>query len=194
MATEKQINANRQNARKSTGPQSPEGRAAVRGNALRHGLTAKSIVLSTEKETDFNEIRQAFEAQYQTLGPMETLLVQELVIMTWRLRRLRNIETGFFNLRLMDTAEDLEQEYDNLEDRSRLAYIFYKDSNRPNTLQNLARFEGRLQRGFYKALRELERLRASRESAPTPDSGPLPPAPALPVDVPASDRPTVGCN
>ena len=57
MATEKQINANRQNARKSTGPKSPEGRAAVRGNALRHGLTAKSIVLSTEKETDFNEIR-----------------------------------------------------------------------------------------------------------------------------------------
>ena len=102
---------------------------------------------------------------------METLLVQELVIVTWRLRRLRNIETGFFNLRLMDTAEDLEQEYDNLEDRSRLAYIFYKDSNRPNALQNLARFEGRLQRGFYKALRELERLRASRESAPMPDSG-----------------------
>src|SRR6266536_159411 len=59
MATEKQINANRQNARKSTGPQSPEGRAAVRGNALHHRLTAKSNVLSTEKETDQESGREA---------------------------------------------------------------------------------------------------------------------------------------
>src|ERR1700680_2536992 len=54
MATEKQFEANRQNAQKSTGPKTPEGRAAVRVNGVKHGLTAETIVLKGESEADFH--------------------------------------------------------------------------------------------------------------------------------------------
>ena len=62
MATDKQIAANRLNAQKSTGPKTPEGRAAVRLNAIKHGLTAQSLVLPGENPEDFDELFQAFEA------------------------------------------------------------------------------------------------------------------------------------
>ncbi len=56
MATEKQFEANRQNAQKSTGPKTPEGRAAVRLNGVKHGLTAETIVLKGESQADFTNV------------------------------------------------------------------------------------------------------------------------------------------
>jgi hypothetical protein len=60
MASEKQFEANRQNAQKSTGPKTPEGRAAVRLNGVKHGLTAETIVLKGESEADFTAMLDSF--------------------------------------------------------------------------------------------------------------------------------------
>ena len=64
MATQKQINANRRNAQKSTGPRTPEGKARVRFNALKHGMLAKSIILPGKENF---ESREEFDFLLQSL-------------------------------------------------------------------------------------------------------------------------------
>src|SRR5438874_1708307 len=65
MATELQIAANRLNAQKSTGPKTPEGRAAVRLNGVKHGITAQTLVLKGESEEDFTALLDSYEAEHQ---------------------------------------------------------------------------------------------------------------------------------
>src|SRR5712691_3151286 len=82
MATEKQFEANRQNAQKSTGPRTPEGRAAVRLNGVTHGLTAETIVLKGESEADFTNLLGSLEAEHDPVTPTEEALVVQLAMAT----------------------------------------------------------------------------------------------------------------
>ena len=79
MATEKQTAANRLNAQKSTGPRTPEGRAAVRLNGVTHGLTAKTLVLKGESEDDFKALFESLESEHEPTTPTEETLVAQLV-------------------------------------------------------------------------------------------------------------------
>ena len=94
MPSDKQISANRANAQKSTGPKTDAGRATVRLNALRHGLAAESVVIETEDKAQFEESRAAFEAEHQPCGPTENLLLDQIVVAAWRLRRTRAMSAG----------------------------------------------------------------------------------------------------
>jgi len=87
MSSQRQIVANRRNAQKSTGPQTPEGRAAVHSNALRHGLTAQTAVLANENREHFDEMLEAFQAEYHPARPTEDLLVHQMIMAAWRLAR-----------------------------------------------------------------------------------------------------------
>ena len=95
MISDRQLEANRRNAQHSTGPQTPEGRAAVRNNAVTHGLTAQNAVLPDESKEEFDALFATFEAEYQPAGPTETLLLTQIVMDAWRLRCLRSMETAF---------------------------------------------------------------------------------------------------
>jgi hypothetical protein len=162
MASERQIAANRNNAQKSTGPKTPEGRAAVRLNGVKHGLTAATLVLPGEKESDFESLLGDFESEHQPETPTEEALVRQMAMAQWRLRRLYHVEAAFFNLRLMDLEEEIEEDYNNLEPADKLAMVVKNDSGRSSVRENLSRIEARLERSFYKALRELQRLRVAR--------------------------------
>src|SRR6266853_1410179 len=105
MATEKQFQANRQNAQKSTGPKTPEGRAAVRLNGVKHGLTAETIVLKGESEADFINLLDSLEAEHDPATPTEETLVVQLAMATWRLRRLYQVEGGFYTFKMKDTVD-----------------------------------------------------------------------------------------
>src|SRR6202521_1515599 len=109
MATEKQFEANRQNAQKSTGPKTPEGRAAVRLNGVKHGLTAETIVLKGESEADFTALFDSLEAEHDPVTPTEEALVVQLAMSTWRLRRLYHVEAGFYAFKLKDTADNRKE-------------------------------------------------------------------------------------
>src|SRR5579863_2311502 len=100
MATEKQTAANCLNAQKSTGPRTPEGRAAVRLNGITRGLTAKTLVLKGESEDDFNALFESLAAEYEPETPIEETLVADLAMATWRRRRMYNMEAGLYNKRL----------------------------------------------------------------------------------------------
>src|SRR5438876_3111604 len=95
MPSKRQLAANRRNAKKSTGPRTPEGRAAVRLNGVKHGLQAETLILPGEKESDFTDLLQSFDAEHQPTGPLEEALVRRLALAVWRQNRLYHFEAGF---------------------------------------------------------------------------------------------------
>src|ERR1700756_3569238 len=88
MATLKQIEANRRNALKLTGPKTPEGKAAVRLNALRHGLRAHTVVLPGENPEQFQQLCDDLEAEWQPQTQTELLYVEQMAVSQWKLRRM----------------------------------------------------------------------------------------------------------
>jgi hypothetical protein len=100
MTSDKQAEANRHNALKSTGPKTPEGKAAVRHNAMRHGLLSKDILLPDEDEAALMELSDHLRNQLQPVGEVESLLVERIISSTWRLRRLGRVEAGIFAFEL----------------------------------------------------------------------------------------------
>ena len=165
MATQSQIDANRRNAQKSTGPNTPEGRAAVRHNALKHGLTSQLLLPSKEEQIELARLCDAFETEFQPVGPTEESLLENLVAAKWRLGFARKAETGFFMKRAFELINDETSDCRDLLTNSRLAMIVNLDSAGPDTLSKLSRYEARLERSFYKALSELRRTQSQREPA-----------------------------
>src|SRR5574341_1521342 len=165
MISDRKLEANRRNARLSKGPKTPEGKAAVRFNALKHGLAAEHLVLQDEEQQPFDELLSAYLDEHLPQGPTETDLVHQLVTASWRLRRLRAMETGLFELRLIDDDEDLKEDYTGLRTQERLAYVFARSAEKFNIL---ARYEARIERSFYRALHEIQRLKAGRAGQPVP--------------------------
>jgi hypothetical protein len=159
MATDQQIAANRLNAQKSTGPKTPEGRAAVRLNGVTHGLTAETIVLKGESQADFTNLLNSLEAEHDPVSPTEEALVVQLAMATWRLRRLYHAEAGFYTFKTRDTVGSKKSR--NLNDADHLGLVADWGSK---TLDMFNRQEGRLERSFYRALHELQRLRKERQS------------------------------
>jgi hypothetical protein len=111
VTSDKQARANRQNALKSTGPKTPEGKAAVRLNALKHGLLTKEILLPGEEEEVMRELSEHLLAELMPVGEMENLLVDRIIASYWRLRRLGRVEAGIFAWeRSEELAERAERE------------------------------------------------------------------------------------
>src|SRR6266540_4796100 len=94
MATIHQIDANRRNAQKSTGPQTPEGKAAVRMNSLRHGLRARTVVLPGENREEFNQLCDDLEREWEPQS--RTAQFYLVVISQWKLTRMELGEAGIF--------------------------------------------------------------------------------------------------
>lgn len=98
MATEKQIAANRRNARKSTGPQTERGKARARQNAFRHGLTAQTVISIVENADEYTDLETLIIADYEPQTTIERVLVERLASLLWRLRRAVAIETGLYQI------------------------------------------------------------------------------------------------
>jgi hypothetical protein len=94
----KQIAANRRNARKSTGPKTAEGREISRMNAVKHGILAKEVVVRgrviKENGREFAEMHRRFVEELDPVGPVEEMLVEQIVTARWRLRRALRAESG----------------------------------------------------------------------------------------------------
>ena len=96
MSTLKQIAANRRNALKSTGPVTPEGKDRSRCNAVRHGLTAETVIATIEDAEDYQAFEATVIADYDAQSAVERELVLRLASVLWRLRRATGIETAIF--------------------------------------------------------------------------------------------------
>jgi hypothetical protein len=224
MTSEKKAQSNRQNALKSTGPKTPEGKAAVRLNALRHGLLSQETLLPGEDEEALRELDERLREELQPVGELENLLVDRIVIAHWRLSRLARVEAGIFARELyaelaerarkearshtkqvgkhdesVDSIADSvlpprtitdEEKYEEaiseaevmeaLRDgeTATLGRTFIRDAGGANAFSKLSRYQTPIDRDFYKALHELQRLQAARRAG-----GSAPPPAAIDVDV-----------
>jgi len=98
MTSFKQIEANRRNASKSTGPVTEEGKQRSRCNAVRHGLTAETVIGSLEDAEDYKAFEAVIIADYDAQSAVERELVLRLASLLWRLRRATTTETGLFEI------------------------------------------------------------------------------------------------
>ena len=106
MTSSKRIEANRRNALKSTGPITKEGKLQSRCNAVRHGLTAETVIGALEDAEDYKAFEAAIIADFDAQSTVERELVLRLASLLWRLRRAAIIETGLFEIE----AEHLKEE------------------------------------------------------------------------------------
>ena len=98
MTSFRQIEANRRNARLSTGPVTEQGKRKSRQNALRHGLTAETVIDALEDAEDYAAFEMAVTADYDAQSAVERELVLRLASLLWRLRRATTIESGLFKI------------------------------------------------------------------------------------------------
>jgi hypothetical protein len=98
MTTLRQLEANRRNALKSTGPRTESGKAQSRRNALRHGFTAETVIEPLEAPEEYRQFERAIVSEYLPQTPVEQELVHRLASLFWRLRRATAIETGLLRL------------------------------------------------------------------------------------------------
>jgi len=167
MATPARLTANRQNALQSTGPRSPEGKAVACQNARTHGLLSRQVLLPDENRARLIAVREYFLAELAPVGELETLLVERIIVCAWRLRRLHRVE-----------AEVFDGERASLREAGLAADLGAAFGQASHTLSTLARYEAALERAFYRALHELQRLQAVRAGQAVP--------PPLAVDVDVS--------
>lgn len=97
-ATTARTRANRSNAKKSTGPKTAEGKAVVAANAVKHGLTAKSLLLESESPDEFHALIEALMTELKPSGRLESTLVEQIAYGIWRQRRLWRAEKGVIEL------------------------------------------------------------------------------------------------
>ena len=93
------------NGAKSHGPKTDAGRKRSSQNALKHGLTAQTLVLPTEDPAEFDQLLSSYLDQFRPDGPAESDLVHEMVAAQWRLQRLAIIETQLY-IESMEHAEE----------------------------------------------------------------------------------------
>jgi len=147
MVSEQKLIANKENA-KLGGVKTEAGKAAVRLNAVTHGLLTKEVLLPGEDSMLLDALRQSLMTEKQAQGELETMLVEHITCCIWRLRRVIKVDTGMLG-----------------DDWTGIAAYTVTDTN---SWQNINRYETTIERQLYKAMHELERLQSIREGKNVP--------------------------
>lgn len=169
--SQKQTEANQQNAQQSTGPKTDEGKAVSRYNAIKHGLLSKEVLLEGEDEKTLIEIGKNLRTELGPQTELELVLVDRITANVWRLRRVMKIE------REMMDDDRFTTDYLGKTTEKTLGEALSYDFANNDTYGKLIRYEASIERGIYKALHELQRLQAARNGEKV-----LPPV-AVDVDV-----------
>ena len=155
MRSKQRLEANRANAKRSTGPSTEPGKVRSKMNALKHGLAAKAVVIDGEDPREFEALRAGLERDFDTQTMTEQELVGGLAALFWRQRRVPRFEAAITQHALgnvlvrdeNDKAEEIESLVDG------------------GVLINLTRIETSLANRIRRTIDQLERLRASRLEA-----------------------------
>jgi hypothetical protein len=106
VVSDRKIRANRENAKKSTGPVTFEGKQRVSGNAITHALTAERLVIIGENLEEFNAFKESMLKIYEPVGAYEEEIFIKIVEIKWKLRRVTSIETGIFGNEILEFDAD----------------------------------------------------------------------------------------
>ncbi len=162
MPTEAQRKANRQNAKKSTGPRTPEGKARSSKNALKHGLLARDAVMADEDPAEYDRQLQILEENLFPKNAIEFELVLQIADSRWRLRRITRIEAGLTTYQYHGTDRATRERYPDtvVPGRNGENQLLGKSmQDHTQALHNLARYRTMTSRDITRALRMIRQLR-----------------------------------
>jgi hypothetical protein len=155
MSTPKQIDANRRNAQKTTGPRSAQGKAASRANSLKTGLYTRSRVIAGEDPAELRALADRYFLRWEPATPEESFLVATLVDSDWLLRRYSLADAQIWDYQ---GAEDSVPDNPNGMGLNLISCREY--------FPLLQRCIDSAQRSFHRALHSLERLQKKRRATP----------------------------
>lgn len=105
------LNANRENAKHSTGAKTPEGKAVVAQNSVTHGLTGRFRVLATETQSEFDELFSGLITSHSPADPAETELIASMTESLWLARRANRLQDRCIDAIESGTADDAKAHY-----------------------------------------------------------------------------------
>jgi hypothetical protein len=155
MPTPRQIEANRLNAQKSTGPRTPEGKAVSSQNALKSGLDAESQFVYGESREDFAALQREYFDRFQPRTPEERFQVDTLIRNEWTLRRLFRAESHLWEYHTTRA------------DRSEGTPLGAALMEAHQVFHRLQRRISLVERSYKEAFAELQRLQCARQPQPT---------------------------
>ena len=175
MTTETQIIANRTNAQKSTGPRTSQGKAAASQNSIKHGLLANQNVISSESQAEFDLYRDQLLEELNPATPLESMLAERIVSLSWRLKRTETIQNqtidaldertknnplaqlanSFLPKHLQPPKKDPTVPELDLT----LGRLVIKDFSNERVLDRLLMYERRIENSLHKTMLELQRLK-----------------------------------
>jgi hypothetical protein len=135
--SEAKLRANRENAKKSTGPKTPQGKRNSSRNSWKHGILSKVVVAASEEPREFNRLLRQLVEQYVPVGLLEHIQVEKIAMFLWRQRRA-----------LLAERRDVLKEN------------VFPDFR----FDHLLRYEGQIERGLERATKELDRLQSRRKA------------------------------
>ena len=154
MATAAQIAANRDNAQKSTGPRSVEGKFASSMNAFKHGLDAASPVIPGEDPAEYERIAASYNRDLRPRSALEQLQVDIIIRADWQRRRLVRIEANLYRA-LLDEGQTPDA----------IDPAVLRDSPTGKLLLRVFAQIASLEHACTRALSQLRRLRRERDGA-----------------------------
>ncbi|MGD0365616.1 MAG: hypothetical protein ABSC93_32430 [Bryobacteraceae bacterium] len=200
--SQQQADSNRRNAQKSTGPRTPEGKAASSRNGLTHGLSGdKHFILEGEDPEAFLRLLQDLHDHLRPVGDSEELVVKRIAAAQWRLDRAFALETGIYReestmLTGLDRQKRKYHEFymnrdgkdsnpaDPHEPDDLLARAFMAGGKGPDNFTRLVRYETAIERSIERGMKHLRALQAARNAqcpaVPEASHAPEPPAPEQP--------------
>jgi len=177
MSSKQKRRAVRQNGAKAAGSKSPQGIQNSAMNALRHGLTSKTLVLANECPEKFNQLLQTYIDKFQPQDGVEMNLVDEMVAARWRQQRVWMVQTAAMDLQMDKQVDEFASSPYPVTEPTRIAMAFLAMANDEKALELLMRYETSYSRMHDRAMKTLMRL---RETPLTPESlqqsNPLPQA------------------
>ncbi len=199
-STQSHTESNRQNAKKSTGPRTPEGKAASSRNGLTHGLSGdKHFILEGEDPEAFLRLLADLHDHLRPVGDSEELVVNRIAAAQWRLDRAFALETGIYREESTDLTglDRRKREYHELciskgqkdtppdphDPDDLLARAFMADGKGPDNFTRLVRYETAIERSIERGMKHLKALQAAR-NAQCPAVPEAPPAPEPPAPEP----------
>ena len=175
MATTKQINANKKNALLSKGPKTNLGKLNSSKNSLKHGLTAKQLVIG-ENLKEFEQYRDQMIEELKPVGILQEQVVFKIIDVGFRLRRIGGIEAGIYNqeilhheidedkLKMADKIEFKEENLVQSSDRSinLKGLAFARDCKYGSAILKLNTIEDKLMNKYYRQLDLLKMMQEER--------------------------------
>lgn len=166
MTTTKQMAANKQNAKKSTGPKTVLGKNKVRGNAITHGLFAEDLLIYGEKLEIFEDYKSSMIKSLDPENAIEEETALQIINTGWNIRRSNQMESGIIGKFQQEAyqykSKDHEREFSSLtykglvnevsEPTEVMGYAFVRDCRKENSLIKLSTIKQRNLNQYYRLL------------------------------------------